>query len=245
MNQKTIISAVIILVVPICGLIVWKLPKVPSTPVVSTSDVVTIETALTQLQSDMVNITPHLVVPTWQQGQMLTTDEKKIEANIGMLLTAQYVVTYPKNPVFKFRPGNDFWINAIGKRYILAALAGADSLTDVIIDSQTGQVTPISKTLRHYFAPERDIVLYIDKQSLYTYSLDQATTTLVAGSQLSGTETYHNGYIDGVGIQINPQETHTKNSITISIFDSSKMVENPDVPGAQMYAKIGQKALSF
>jgi hypothetical protein len=68
----------------------------------------------------------------------------------------------------------------------------------------------------------------------------------VVGSRLAGTETYHDGYIDGAtNVFINPEETHATNSITISVFDSSKSVPNPGVPGTTKYAKIGQKRLSF
>ncbi|OYV27977.1 MAG: hypothetical protein B7W98_00570, partial [Parcubacteria group bacterium 20-58-5] len=120
---------------------------------------------------------------------------------------------------------------------------------DEVLDTQTGQVVPFTntrgETKRYYLAPERSIALYIEPQALYTYSLDQAATTLVAGSQLSGTETYNNGYISGADIFINPEETHTLDSITISVFDSSKRVPNPNASGVAMYPKVGQKMLSF
>lgn len=247
MKNKKIVIVLILAILAGLGWLVMNMKKstVPTPSTDTTYIPVDEKAALTQMQGDMQNVSPHFIVPTWKQGQTLTAEEKSIETDLGTLLTAQNTTANPNNPVFRFMPGNDFWLNAIGKRYILIGQAGADSAFDAILDSQTGEITTISKTLRYYLAPERDIVLYIDKQSLYTYSLNQATTTLVVGSHLSGTETYHNGYIGGIGIEINPQETHTKNSITISIFDSSKSVPNPDVPGATMYAKAGQKTLSF
>jgi len=140
---------------------------------------------------------------------------------------------------------NGIFLNAIGERYILLTEADVKKARDQILDTQTGDVTPVPGGLRFYFAPNREIALFLDLQAIRTYSLDQASATLVPGSQLSGTETYHSGYAEGIGADMNPQYTKTKNSIIISVFDSSKMVSNPDVPGAKMYAKVGTKTFSF
>lgn len=206
--------------------------------------------ALAQLQDDIQSVTPHFIANNEGGGHAsFTPEEQKIRDDLVALYTARYAVAFPSSPssAWLVTAQNGIWLNAIGQRYLLVTEANVKSATDVILDVQTGQATPIpgSKKLRYYLAPERGIALYIDSQALYTYTLDQASATLVAGSQLSGTETYHDGYIGGIGIEINPQETHTKNSITISVFDSSKSVPNPDVLGATMYAKVGQKTLSF
>ena len=70
---------------------------------------------------------------------------------------------------------------------------------------------------------------------------------LVSGSQLSGNETYHSGTSD---FSMVPVQTHTKSSITISVFDSSQMVQNPDAlsqPTAMqtMNKKVREVTLSF
>lgn len=208
------------------------------------------KTALAQLQSDMQSVAPHFIANNQGSGHAtLASEEQKIQNDLIALYVARYAAANPSTPAdaWLVQAQNGIWLNAIGKRYILLTEADVKGATDVILDVQTGQAAPISdsKKLRYYLAPERGIALYIDSQALYTYSLDQASATPVVGSQLSGSETYHDGYIGGIGVEINPQETHTKNSITISIFDSSKNVPNPDVPGATMYAKVGQKSLSF
>ncbi len=208
------------------------------------------KTTLAKLQADMQNVTPHFIIGNKSGPQTaLTPEELRIKDDLVALYAERYAAASPSSPanIWLVEAQNGIWLNAIGKRYVLLTEANVKSATDVILDVQTGQATSISgsKKLRYYLAPEREIALYIDSQALYTYSLDHVSATLISGSELSGTETYDNGYIGGIGIEINPEETHTKNSITISVFDSSKNISNPDVPGATMYTKVGQKTLSF
>lgn len=200
------------------------------------------ETALLNLQADMRDVAPHFIVPTWQQGQTLTSDEKKIEADVAALLSTQIAAAHPNNPRFTVMPGNDFWLNAIGTRHVLISQAGADSFNEAILDSRTGALTPIPGDVALYLAPERNAALYIGPQAIYFYSIDEASATLMPGSQLGGTETYHNG-VGGLGIIVQPDETHTEDSISISVFDSTTSVPNPD--GGTMYVKTGQRTLSF
>jgi hypothetical protein len=209
---------------------------------ISPTSVLSKEAALAQLRSDMQHVAAHFILPTWKQGQTLDTAEKEIERDVAALLAAQYVAEYPDNPIFNFVPGADFWLDAIGKRYILYTQAGADKSNDAILDSQTGQITLIPGNAPLYLAPGRNIALYVGPQSLYAYSLDQASSTLVAGSKLQGNETYHDG-IGGLGTLVQAQETHTADNIIITVFDSGKVVPNPD--GGTMYMRTGQKVLSF
>ncbi|MFZ1075649.1 MAG: hypothetical protein WAN50_04725 [Minisyncoccia bacterium] len=201
------------------------------------------DVALSQLRTDLLPVTPHFIVPTWQQEQNLTAEEKKIATDVAIVMSSQYSAAFPNNPplspekMLQF----DIWLDAIGKRYILFTQSGADKSSDAILDSQNGEITPIPGNIALYLAPKRNIALYVTTQALYTYSLDQSTTTLVAGSQLSGNETYL-GVLDGMG-PITLRETHTNSSITIVTYDSSTLVPNPD--GGNMYAKVGQKTLSF
>lgn len=208
--------------------------------------------ALAQLRADMQHVTPHFIPnDDGSAGVKYSPEEQKIRDDLVTLFAARYAAASPTSPAqsLLLEAGNGIWPHAIGKRYILLTEASKFAI-DEILDTQTGQLVPFTsnhgETERYYFAPEKSIALYIDPRSLHTYSLDQATTTLVESSQLSGTETYHNGYIDGAtNLLINPEETHTTDSITISVFDGSKSVPNPDVPGTTRYAKVGQETLSF
>lgn len=244
MKNVTLIVVTVTLVIG--GIYYFTRPKTQS----ATYTPVDEKTTLSQLQGDMQNVTPHFITNNEGGGHAsFTPEEQKIRDNLVALYAARYAAASPSSPAsgWLLEAESGIFLNAIGKRYILLTEANVKSATDVILDVQTGQATPIfgSKKLRYYLAPEREIALYVDSKALYMYSLDQVSATLISGSELSGTETYHNGYIDGIGIEINPQETHTKNNITISVFDSNKTMPNPDVPGATMYAKIGQKTLSF
>ena len=250
--KKTLLIGVTVVAVLVCTFAVWKLysPKVTPTPSGNTNPTTLVDekTALATLQADLQNVTPHFIANTEGNGHAtLTLEEQKIQDDLVAIYAARYAAQNPSSPARSWlvQAQNGTWLNAIGKRYILLTEADVKKARDQIFDTQTGVATPIPDGLRFYFAPDRDIVLYLDLQAIHTYSLDQSTAILVPGSQLSGTETYHSGYAEGIGVDMDPRYTKTKNSITISVFDSSKMVPNPDVQGAQMYAKVGTKTLSF
>lgn len=210
---------------------------------ISPTSVMSKEAALAQLRDDLKNATPHFLSRKKATGEeAFTPEEAKIAEDVLTLFAAQYAESNPGAPILKLKIGNDVMLNAIGKRYVLAAQAGAESARDAIIDAQTGTITSIMPNTRYYLAPQRNTVLYVDRQALYTYTLDQASAVLVPGSQLSGIETYHNG-VEGLGIEVNPQQSHTNSSITVTIFDSSKTLQNPD--GATGYAKVRETTLSF
>lgn len=211
---------------------VWKLDA-PASPAALRIDEAT---ALAHLQNDMQDIEPHFVDARMQTAQALSLTDDKIKSDVAELYSARY--SYALSPDDLLRTG--LWLSAIGKRYILVTEAGAESIHDTILDSQTGMVARIPSLDIYDLAPDRDLKLYIDAQALYTYSLDHATTTPVANSQLSGGETYH----DGAGeILDHAHESHTIESITISVFDTGSRVPNPD--GGTMYEKIGEKTLTF
>ncbi len=253
--MKKLLPIAILVVIMIVGGIYYFAKKSSaeptSTEIASSTPLMDEKTALAQLQADMQNITPHFILDNKEaSAPSVVQEETKIRNDVVALYAARYAADLPADHAQSalVEAQNNVYIGAIGKRYILVTEASKFAI-DETLDVQTGQAKPFyndGNTKREYLTPERDIALYIEPKALYTYSLDQAGPTIVAGSQLSGTETYHSGYIDGATtVLINPVETHTKNSITISIFDSSKSVPNPDVSGATMYAKVGQKTLSF
>lgn len=237
-NTKIILIVIICLAVLACAFAVWKLHAPTTTTSITPA---ASQAALAHLQTDLQGSTPHFIDVTAPNGQALTPAEQKVKDDVVALFLA-------------VNPGGDkdyyssLWLEAVGKRYILVSQPSAESSFDEIVDSQTGMVTPISGEVRYYLASEgRDVVLYIDNQAIRTYTLDQANAVLVSGSQLSGNETYHSGTSDAYLV---PEQTHTKNSITISIFDSSQLVQNPDAlsqPTAMqtMNKKIWEVTLSF
>lgn len=229
-NTKIVLAICAGLIITSCVFVVWKLKfSAPATPPVD-------QAALTQLQADLKNISPHFTDIYKDGRQTLNPEEQKIKDDVVALFTAGM----PDNRDYYSR----LWLDAVGKRYILASQPSAGSSISEIIDSQTGTVMPISSEANIYLASEgRDIALYINYQAIYTYALDQASVLLMPGSQLSGNETYHSGTSD---FQLAPVQTHTKNSITISVFDSSQIVQNPDAqPNAMqtMNKKVRQLTL--
>ncbi len=213
--MKKILSIAVVVVIIVMSALYFALHRSLSNSSLTTQT----PTSTTQLQTDLQGVTPHFVDASEASGQTLTSEEQKIKKDVVATLLA-------------VNPGGDkdyysgLWLNAVGKRYILATQPSSGSSLNEIIDSQTGKVTLIPGERAYYLAPEgRDIALYIDTQAIHIYALDQSNATLVSGSQLSGNETYHSGTSD---FQIAPVETHTKNSITISVFDSSQIVQNPD-----------------
>ncbi|MDO8604270.1 MAG: hypothetical protein Q7K40_02625 [bacterium] len=183
------------------------------------------QTALMQLQADMQGVTPHFIKTGDDNRRTYTPVEQKIKDDLVTFLLAA-------------NPGGDkdyysgLWLDAIGKRHILVSQPSSGSSINEIIDSQTGKVTPISAEREYYLASEgRNAALYLGTQAIYIYTLDQDGVVLVSGSQLSDNETYHSGTSD---FQMAPVQTHTKNSITISVFDSSQTVQNPDAQSNAM-----------
>ncbi len=238
MKQKTIFIAVIVIVL-IVGIGVWK---------VSTSRIIQTITergtpsldqaALLQLQTDIQGITPHFI------DASRTSDKSVKEQNIKNDIVAFLSAGQPDNKDYY----SGLSLDAVGKRYVLISQPSGGSSYDEIIDSQTGKVTHITGKRSYRIASkERDVVLYINNQSIYTYTLDQASPVLVPGSHIFGTETYHSGTSD---FELTPEQTHTKNSIKISIFDSSQ-TETAHNPNAQrnamqvMNKKVRSVTLSF
>lgn len=239
MQQKTILGVIVVTVLAF-AFIAWKLnaPKIaqsPSEQATSTAD----PAVLAKLQADLQTVAPHFIDASKGNGQTLTPEEQKIKDDV----VALFLVANSANNRDYY---SNLWLNAVGKRYILATQPSSGSSYDEIIDSQTGKVTPIPGEARYYLASEgRNVALYVDTQAIHIYTLDQADAILVSGSQLSGTETYHSGTSD---FQIAPVQTHTKNSITISVFDSSQIVKNPDAQPNEMQTmnmKIRDLTLSF
>lgn len=231
-NSKIILIVIVCLAVLVCVFVVWKLKFLaPATTPIKRA-------ALVQLQADLQNVTPHFINASKAYEQTLTPTEQKIKDDVIMLFTAGM----PDNKDYY----SQLWLDAVGKRYILVSHPSAGSSIDEIVDSQTGTVVPISGEANIYLASEgRDIALYINYQAIYTYTLDQESVLLMPGSQLSGNETYHSGTSD---FMLVPVQMHTKNSITISIFDSSQLVQNPDAqPNAMqtMNKKVREVTLSF
>lgn len=215
--------------------VVWKLHS--TAPTTSTTLPVD-KAALAQLQTDMQGVTPHFIETGDDNRQTYTPADQKIKDDVIEL----FVAGEPDNKDFY----SNLWLDAIGTRYILATQPIAESSSDEIIDSQTGTVMPIPEAARYDLSPGgRNAMLYIDSQHIYLYTLDQATTTLVSGSALSGTETYTSGIADNPAI-IPSGMSYTQNSITLTVYDSSKRVPNPKLGiGATMNGSVREVTLSF
>jgi hypothetical protein len=236
MKNKTILIAIAVLVAIACGVEVWKLHS-PASVASSIAPVVD-ELALSQLQTDIQGTNSHFIKTNNNGSQTLTPSEQKIRDDV----VALFVADGPDGKDFY----SNLWLDAIGTRYILATQPIAESSYDEIIDSQTGTVTPIPESARYNLSPGgRNAVFYIDTQHIYLYTLDQATSILVPGSALTGTETYTSGIADNPDI-IPSGMSYTQNSITITIFDSSKRVPNPKLGvGATMNGAVREVTLTF
>lgn len=236
-GQKLTIFIIVVIVL-VGGVAVWNLHSQASeqTPIASAVSADE-KIALAQLQTDLQNITPHFIDSNKANEQTLTPEEQKVKGDLVTFFTAGQ----PDSSDYY----SQLWLEAVGKRYILATLPSAESSRDEVIDSQTGEVTPVIGG-GYYLASEgRDIALYVSDQAIYTYALDQAGQTLIPGSQLSGNETYNSGTSDAYFV---PEQTHTKSSITISVFDSTETVQNPNAqPNAMqtMNKKLRSITLSF
>lgn len=190
------------------------------------------QVALAKLQVDLQNITPHFIDSSKASGQVLTPEEQKIKDDVIALLSARQ----KSNADFYSK----LWLSGVGKRYILVSQPSGESFHDEIIDSQTGEVTPIFGLTRYFLTPERNIALYIDYQAIYTYSLDQANAIIISNSLLFDNESY---YPSTSNTFLTPTETHTKDSITISVFDSSQKVQSPNTQTTS--EKIREVTLTF
>lgn len=261
MQQKTILGAIVLLALVVCGFAIWKLhsPTTPAptttTPTTATSTPIVVDKTavdpalLTRLQTDLQSITPYFVDSRSYDGKPLTPQEEKIRNDVADILTAKAVAN---------GHGDDYsqsWPIAIGNRYILITVP-THTYYDILIDSQTGESLILQNAASYvvhrlpFERPQpasngRQTVLYIGYEDIYTYTLDEGTFVLVPGSQLSGSETYHNGRGD---FSLMVDETHTDDSITISVYDGSQVVQNPYAqPNAlqTMNKKIREVTLSF
>ncbi len=236
MKQKTIFVAIIIIIL-IVGIGVWKVNTSRIIQTTTEQDTFSVDqAALLQLQTDIKGITPQFIDAGRTSAQSVR--EQNIKDDVVVFLS----VNQPSNKDYY----SGLWLDAVGKRYILISQPSAGSSYDEIIDSKTGKVTNIARKRSYYLVQEgRDTVLYINNQAIYTYTLDQASPILVSGSQLLKTETYNSGTSD---FQLIPEQTHTKNSIKISIFDSSQTVQNPNAKRNAMQTmnkKVRSITLSF
>lgn len=204
---------------------------------------------LTKLQTDLQSITPYFVDSRSFDGKPLTPQEDKIRNDVANILAAKVVAN---------GHGDDYsqiWPIAIGKRYVFITVP-THTYYDILIDSQTGESSYLQNAASYaahrlpFERPQpasngRQTVLYIGYEDIYTYTLDEGTFVLVPGSQLSGSETYHNGKGD---FSLFVDETHTDNSIHISVFDGSQVVQNPNAqPNAlqTMNKKLREVDLTF
>lgn len=229
-NTKIVLLVVVGLAVLVCIFAVWKLKF--STPAITPVN----QAALLQLQAELQNVTPHFIDASKAGGQSLTPAEQKIKDDV----IAIFVAGHPEGTDYY----SQLWLDAVGTRYILVSQPSAESSFDEIIDSQTGKVILVAGEARYYLASEgRNTALYLGTQAIYLYTLDQDGIVLVSGSQLSGNETYHSGTSD---FSMVPVQTHTKDSITISVFDSSQMVQNPDAqPNAMQTMNKKVRQITF
>lgn len=262
MNTRRIIQIAIIIGATV--LVLWlayfallqkHAPKALSTPTTATSTPIVVDKTavnpalLTKLQTDLQGITPYFVDSRGYDGKPLTPQEEKIRNDIADILESKAATN---------GHGDDYsqsWPIAIGKRYVLITVP-THTYYDILIDSQTGESSILQNAASYvvhrlpFERPQpasngRQTVLYIGYEDIYTYTLDEGTFVLVPGSQLSGSETYHNGRGD---FSLMVDETHTDDSITISVYDGSQVVQNPYAqPNAlqTMNKKLREVTLSF
>lgn len=239
-HKTTILVATACFAVLACVFAVWKLQSPTATPYPSTAtstpdisapiviDKTAVDPALlTRLQADLHGITPYFVDSRSYDGKPLTPQENKIKNDIVDI----FVSKESGNREFY----SQLWPVAIGKRYVLITQL-ARTYYDILIDSQTGETSFLQNAASYvvhrlpFELPQpasngRQTVLYIGYEDIYTYTLDEGTFVLVPGSKLSGSETYHNGRGD---FSLMVDETHDDDSIHISVFDGSQVVQNPD-----------------
>jgi hypothetical protein len=225
-----------------------KHAPVSSSAVATSTAAIVDQVAVARLQADLQGVTPYFVDSRSYDGKPLTTQEEKIQKDVIDILVSKE----PDNREYY----SQLWPRAIGKRYVLVAQPSASGYYDIVIDSQTGESSYLqngASYITHYLPFERpapatngrQAVLYIGYQDVYTYTIDQPSFVLVPGSKLSGSETYHNGRGD---FNLQPEETHTENTIHISIFDSSQVVKNPYAQAnaiQTMNKKLREVTLSF
>ncbi|MEJ0053297.1 MAG: hypothetical protein WDN10_01020 [bacterium] len=203
--------------------------------------------ALAPLQNDLKGVVPHFIAGKGFADVRLTPQEEKIKSDI----VALFVSREPDNAEYYSR----LRLRAIGTRYVLVSQPSAESSYDLIIDSATGHATsiPNGANYRPIYPPLEEarpadaaqMAVYIGSQDVYTYSLDRGSFSSVFRAKLYGSETYHSGRADAY---LDPEETHTDNSITLTVFDSSRIVRNPEAPEnamQTMYKRIRQVTLSL
>jgi hypothetical protein len=235
MAKKMWLSIIILIAAIACIFFAWELHL--HTSVDSNTTPVVDKAALVHLQTDMQDITSHFIEVNRDGSQTLTPEEQKIRDDVVALFVAD------GNNGAEFY--SNLWLDAVGTRYILATQPIAESSYDEVIDSQTGTVMTIPESARYDLSPGRNAMFYIDPQHIYLYTLDQPATTLVPGSALTGTETYNSDEADNPAI-IPTGMSHTQNSITITIFDSSDRVPNPKLGvGATMNGVVREVTLTF
>lgn len=185
--------------------------------------------SLIKLKSDLSRVTKTKFI---KRGEILTPELQNIYNDILTFLEEKE----PDNTEYR----SQLLLTAVGKRYVLISQPSAGSSYDEVIDSQTGEMNSISNGANYasFYLPfegGKDIALYIGDKDIYTYGLDQRSFLLAAGSKLLGTETYNSGKYDSP--TVSPEQTHTADLVTISVFDSSQLVVNKET-GITMYKKV-------
>lgn len=235
-----VIGFAVVVAAALCGFAAWKLlipagtHPAETVPAPAADAPVVIDTAavdpvlLAQLQGDLKDVKPYFVDTRGYDGKPLAAQEEKITNDVAAILAAKAASK---------GIGDDYsqiWPIAIGTRYVLITVP-THTYYDVLIDSHTGESSFLQNAASYiahrlpFEHPQpatsgRQTVLYIGYEDIYTYTLDEGAFVLVPGSKLTGSETYHNGRGD---FSLMVDETHDEQSIHISVYDGSQVVQNP------------------
>jgi len=226
-KQKTIFSIALIIVLVVLVLILSNLRTVKAPVATSTTTSPTAERgladALARLQTDLRGVTPHIIGTNKMGEQSLTSVEQRIKDDVVAVRDVRDPTSHEYNA--------NIILQAVGLHYIVFHQLTTHPDSDIILNTADGTETPIDGNVSYGLTSlGRNAILYIGYKAVYLYTPDQASAVLVTGSQLSGNETYHSGEGD---FSLIVHEKHTKNSITVAVFDESQQVHNPDaVPGA-------------
>lgn len=175
----------------------------------------------------------------------LPVDSTLIELDLSNI-TSQFVddeeLDYvPLSP--ELRKVKEFAANKLGEdvsNIVLRAVTPNAILISVLHESGGANIlldlnTQKSAIAGYFSIKTNDAFIYIDAKEISYYKLGQSSFIVLPGSELTSPETY----MSTLGNMVDfPNETHTNKTITVSVYDSTKMETNP---ATQEY--VGQKKI--
>jgi len=199
----------------------------------STEEVPEISTSSSLVsQIDLSKVEPGFVFH--EKGQGISRELQTIQSEARNIL----IGTEPDIAPIAY----DAWLQGVGQRYgLLRVFHGVDGWTvkgDFIIDFVDRTSARISSEGDRDLYTQ-DAVVYISPGRVTYYKIDSPSALVLPGSALPAGQTYDGGYIPRNSSlkAFNPRETHTNNTLTISVFDPYAFVELPDNP---LYQKMNK-----